>query len=133
MNNWLTPALRISKTVAQAILLILTLFWIVFAVLSGAEEQGGGFKGLIKNIPNALPWLVLLAFNFLIYRFNLIGGIVIFLFSWFCFFAFNMYEQKSGAVFFLIFVPLLIISLIFIGNGIMNIRLKAMDAGDISK
>jgi hypothetical protein len=36
----------------------------VFALVSGAEKYGGGFQGLIKNAPSAMPWLMLL---FLVY------------------------------------------------------------------
>ena len=41
-------------------LTVVTLFWAVFAALSGAEELGGGWRGLVANAPNALPWVVAL-------------------------------------------------------------------------
>lgn len=41
-------------------LALVTGFWTVFAALSGAEELGGGWRGLWRNAPNALPWLLAL-------------------------------------------------------------------------
>ena len=38
--------------------LLVTLFWMAFSLLSGAEERGGGLIGTWRNGPNALPWLL---------------------------------------------------------------------------
>lgn len=126
MKNWIVPVLRISKIVAQVLLLVLSLFWFAFSLMSGAEEYGGGFRGILKNSPNAIPWLLLLVLNYFIYKFNLLGGILIFAFSWFCFFMFDVYDPEQIFVLLVIFLPLLLISLIFIGNGILN-RWIALD------
>lgn len=122
MNQKIVKALKISKIAAQVILLIVSLFWFTFAILSGSEELGGGIQGLLRNAMNGLPWLILLGFNYLAYRWNLAGGIILFGFAWFCFFLFDMYKVEQLPVFFLIFVPLFLIASIFIGNGIMKIR-----------
>ena len=50
---------KILRYTARTILLFISIFWFVFALLSGAEEYGGGVKGIITNSPNALPWLLL--------------------------------------------------------------------------
>jgi len=49
----------------------------IFALLSGSEEHGSGVNGLIKNSPNALPWMLLLVFLFIAWKWELIGGILI--------------------------------------------------------
>lgn len=49
----------------------------VFALLSGSEEYGGGFMGIVKNSPNALPWAILLVFVFIAWKWELLGGILI--------------------------------------------------------
>ena len=130
MNAVIVPVLKIAKLVAQILLLVVSLFWFAFALLSGAEEAGGGFIGLVRNSPNALPWLLLLAFNWLAHKFNLAGGLILFAFSWFAFFLFDMYEAESLPILFLIFLPVLTVSLIFIANGILDRRLAAGESGN---
>lgn len=60
-----------------AALTALTLFWGVFALLSGAAEQGGGLAGLLRNAPNALPWVAVLALVALARRRPLAGGLAL--------------------------------------------------------
>lgn len=54
----------------------LTVFWAIFALLSGAEEAGGGLYGLIRNAPNAAPWIALIAVLVISYLFPVVGGVV---------------------------------------------------------
>ena len=67
------------KWIARISFLILTLFWGVFALLSGTNEYGGGIGGLIKNSPNALPWIVLLGVNYIAWKKEIAGGVIILL------------------------------------------------------
>ena len=122
MNLKIVEVLKISKNAAQLILLIVSLFWFIFSILSGSEELGGGIQGLLRNVMNGIPWLFLLGFNYLAYRWNLAGGIILFVFALISFFLFDMYKAEQLPVFFLIFVPLILIASIFIGNGILKIR-----------
>ena len=39
---------------------VITVLIIAFALVSGSEDYGSGLKAIIKNSPNALPWLLLL-------------------------------------------------------------------------
>lgn len=57
-------------------LAILTGFWAVFALASGAEEYGGGIYGLIRNSPNAIPWVVLIGVLVLAWRYPFVGGLI---------------------------------------------------------
>ena len=124
MNKSFIRVLKMSKIVARIILLIVSLFWFVFALLSGAEEAGGGIKGVLKNSMNALPWLILLGLNYLVHRWELIGGIVLMGFAFFSFFMFDLYTVEQLPVFFMIFVPLFLIASVFTGYGIAKIKLK---------
>jgi len=65
------------RNIARYFLLIVGILVFVFALLSGSEEYGGGVTGIIKNSPNALPWLGLLVFLFIAWKWELIGGILI--------------------------------------------------------
>lgn len=85
------------KNLLKIILLIMSLLIFVFALMSGSEEFGGGFAGIIKNSPNALPWLILLIVNYINYRNELIGGSIIIAFG----IAANLYFNLMGPNFFL--------------------------------
>ena len=50
--------IKYTRYTARTILIFVSSFWFVFALLSGAEQYGGGIKGVMMNSPNALPWLV---------------------------------------------------------------------------
>lgn len=65
------------RFVARYGLLLLSVLIFIFALLSGAEEYGGGFMGVMKNSPNALPWLVLLLLVLFAWKNELLGGILI--------------------------------------------------------
>ncbi len=78
----------------------------VFALLSGALEYGGGLQGVIKNSPNALPWVALLVIVFIAWRWELVGGILIILVGifayWFVSFRGNDFNVAPFIIFLLI-------------------------------
>ena len=78
----------IRKT-TQILLLLITALVFVFALLSGSEGYGGGFMGIVKNSPNALPWLLLFGLNYLVWKKELIGGVILTLFGLFITYLFN--------------------------------------------
>lgn len=55
-SSGITPILRLA---VRALLLIFALFWFVFALLSGAGQHGQGIGVMLRNLPNAMPWLAL--------------------------------------------------------------------------
>jgi hypothetical protein len=78
----------IRKT-TQILLLLITALVFVFALLSGSEGYGGGFMGIVKNSPNALPWLLLFGLNYLVWKKELYGGIILVIFGLFITWLFN--------------------------------------------
>ena len=112
INNSL-ERIRILRYTARIILLIVTTFWFVFALLSGAEQYGGGLKGIIMNSPNAIPWVVLYLFNLLTWKFERIGGIFIIISALFMTFAFDVLEGNWAVLLFIV-VPLLLLGTTFI-------------------
>jgi hypothetical protein len=67
----------VLRNIARYVLLVLGVLVFLFALISGAESFGGGVKGIIKNSPNALPWLVLLLLLWLAWKRELIGGLLL--------------------------------------------------------
>ena len=68
---------KILRYIARYTLLIFGVLIFVFALLSGSETFGGGIKGILKNSPNALPWLILLILVVIAWKWELVGGILI--------------------------------------------------------
>jgi len=103
---------KILRWIARIILLLVSLFWFVFALLSGAEELGGGLKGIIMNSPNALPWLLLFVFVYVVWKWELIGGILITIFGILTILAFDTFEHLIN--FSLISLPLILLGIFLI-------------------
>ena len=100
---------NIFRNIARYSLLVIGILVFIFALLSGAEDYGEGFKGIIKNSPNALPWLLLLVLIYVAWKWKLIGGIIITILGFGMLYFFNF----SGSNLFLItfILCLLIIAL----------------------
>ena len=93
-------------------LLVFTIFWMLFALLSGAERIGGGVRGVIYNAPNALPWFILLIFVLLTFKWEFIGGIAIILVGFLTLFFFN--APKNHFILWMISIPIIIFGIIFL-------------------
>jgi len=74
--------------------------------------------GIIKNSPNALPWLILYIFVFLAFKYELVSGIIITLMGIFSTFAFDAFEEPF--VFLVISLPLIILGSFLILNWYLN-------------
>lgn len=75
-NNQLKLA-NLIRNIARFTLLPLGLLVFAFSLISGSETYGGGLLGLLKNAPNALPWLALLLLTALAWKKEFIGGSLI--------------------------------------------------------
>ena len=95
------------RYIARIILLIILAFWFIFALLSGAEEYGGGLKGIITNSPNAIPWLLLFLLVRIAWKKELIGGSLISLMGVLTITFFKTYNHIE--VFLLISLPLIVL------------------------
>ena len=102
------------RYIARTILLIVSIFWFIFALLSGAEEYGGGLRGIIMNSPNALPWLLLFLLVRIAWKEELIGGSLISLMGFITIAFFKTYKHTE--VFMLISLPLIILGSFLIAS-----------------
>ena len=92
---------------ARTVLLLVAIFWFVFALLSGSAELGGGWRGILENAPNAAPWAVLFILVFIAWKWEMIGGILIALLGILSIFMFDALEQPF--VFLAISLPLILL------------------------
>ena len=81
-------------------------FWFVFSLLSGAEGFGGGLKGILINSPNSLPWLILLGLVYLAKKWSMLGGSLVVLFGLVTLIFFKTYQDVI--VFSLVSLPILV-------------------------
>ncbi len=68
---------NLFRNIARYSLLIIGVMAFLFALFSGAGDYGGGFRGILKNSPNALPWSILLILTLVAWKRELIGGLLI--------------------------------------------------------
>ena len=73
--------MKIIRRTSQFLLLLITTLVFVFSLLSGSREYEGGFMGVIKNLSNTLPWILLFSLNYLVWKKELYGGIILTIFG----------------------------------------------------
>lgn len=94
---------------ARYALLGISVVLLIFALVSGSEEAG-----LIKNSPNTLPWVGLLAVTLIAGKYKTLGGLLIFLVGIGMIYFFNF---RGPNFFFVTFVLTLLIT--FLGFMVM--------------
>ena len=80
---------NLLRNVARVTLLLIGIIVFLFALVSGSEEYGGGINGIIKNSPNALPWLIIIVMTAVAWYKEQIGGVFITVFGIFLVYFFN--------------------------------------------
>lgn len=108
---------RKFRIIARTLSLILALVLVIFSALSGSGEAGG----IIENLPNAFPWIALLAFVFIAWKWEMVGGFLLIIMGVFSIFFFDAASKNSWPVLFIISLPLLIFGGLFIASsGLSN-------------
>lgn len=102
------------RKISRWLISIIVSFWFVFALVSGAESFGGGIRGIIMNSPNAIPWLLLIFLVYLVWKKEMVGGVLILIFAVISFFFLKTWQDPI--VFSLITLPLLFCGLVFVGS-----------------
>ena len=49
---------KFIRRIAKVLLLFIISVIYIFALISGSENLGEGFIGILKNFPNTLPWIL---------------------------------------------------------------------------
>jgi len=91
----------------SVILITISIVLLFFTLISGSEEYGSTFSGIVQNSPNATPWVVLLIGSLIGYKRPVFGGFLVFMIGLGMFFFFNF----QGNFFFTTFIISLIIPL----------------------
>jgi len=104
---------RFCRNFTRWILLIISILIFVFALLSSASGFGGELRCIIKNSPNALSWLLLLIINWIVWKSELVGSILLIVFAIATGFFFGGFSDNLF-VLFVITIPLLILAILLI-------------------
>lgn len=108
-------------SIAFALVFGLVIF--LFALLSGAEAYGGGFTGILKNSPNALPWALFLVLVFVAWKWRLFGGILMALLGIGLLYLFGIPDKAFQAVTLIIaLIPVLLGLMLILSWGLMHNR-----------
>ncbi len=102
------------RNIARYSILSIGMLVFIFALLSGAEEYGGGLHGIIKNSPNALPWVVLLVIVLIAWKWELVGGILIILLGIFAYWLVSFQGNDFNVSPFIIFLCIILMGEFFL-------------------
>ncbi len=105
---------NISRNFALIIGISIGVMAFIFALLSGSESYGGGLMGIIKNSPNALPWLLFLILIYMAWKWELLGGILINALGVFFLFFFVIFSHQFFLVPFILVLIILSIGSLFL-------------------
>jgi len=113
------------RRVARTALAIVTVFWILFAIFSGAEGPGlntgpGTFNAI-------LPWLVIALLWFVAWKWEIPGGLLIIAFSIFMAVRLDIFSGNSTEAL-MIITPLVMTGFMFIFIGLRILAAKRADA-----
>jgi hypothetical protein len=102
---------------AKTLLLIMAISLLIFALLSGAENSWS-----FRNVPNALPWVLLLIFVCVAFRWQIWGGILVILFGIFTILFFSALEFIW--ILFIISLPVIILGSILTWYGFFDKKIN---------
>lgn len=104
--------LKTANTLKLSALILGLIFGVlvfIFALISGAEAYGNDFWAVVKNSPNALPWLFFIALIWFAWKHELMGGMTLIGLGFSLFFLFDTFRDFQ--------LPAFIVAMIVIING----------------
>lgn len=121
MNGNLKLA-NVLRYTARFGLTFLGLAIFLFALISGSEDYGGGFSGIVQNSPNTLPWIPLLIAIYVAWRWERIGGALIFLLGIFLVYFFSFFGPNFFLSTFIVTSLIPLLGLFLIGSDQLRRR-----------
>lgn len=85
---------RRCRRVARTALVVVTLFWIIFGILTGLNGEGT-LGILFKDFYSIFLWIGIFAMWFIAWKWEILGGLLIIAFSIFMAFYLNVFEGDS--------------------------------------
>ena len=110
--------LKFLRYFARTILLIQSLLFFIFSLLSGVNRFEGSIMGIIYNSPNVLPWLVLLIFVYIAFKWEILGGLLICSMGIFTLYFFDVSEFRF--TFWAVSIPLIFLGALLLIAGYLG-------------
>lgn len=101
---------RRFRTIARIAALFLAAALLLFSFFSGMEKLGG----LEENLSDTFPWIALLFFVFIAWKWELWGGFLLIAFGAISIFFFDVFSRDSWPALFTVSLPILILGGLFI-------------------
>lgn len=110
----------ILRNITRYIFLSLCILGFAFALLSGAEQYGGGIIGILKNIPNTWPWFMLFILSYIAWKWELVGGIIMLIVGLSVLYIYNFPRTNFLSSASLIALLIIVLALLFIWSWYLN-------------
>lgn len=81
INETIMNNVKLIRRIAKVLLFFITSVIYIYALISGSENLGGEFIGILRNFPNTLAWILLFSINYLVWKNEMIGGIILIAFG----------------------------------------------------
>jgi len=104
------------RRVARTALVVVTLFWIIFGIITNAQSEGG-LSSIFDSFMSILPWLAIIVLWFVAWRWEIIGGLLTIAFSIYMAFYLGVFEGGSTEGL-MIITPLAMTGFMFVFIGL---------------
>lgn len=111
---------NIFRYMARYGLLIMVLVIAFFATVSGSEAYENKWLGIWYNLPNASPWIVLLALVPVAWKWEFTGGILVTIVGLGLFVYFNFLGNNFFVATFVITLIILLLGILFITSALLR-------------
>ena len=101
------------RNVARFGTLFLSLCMISIAIFTGALNYGITIDTILRNLPNALPWFLLLSTLYLSWEYELLGGLIMLFLGFGALYYLNYNSHSTNTELFLIY-GIILFALLFI-------------------
>ncbi len=110
----------IINKVLKIVLLVLGGGIFGISIIMGADIKQEGIMGLINNLPNALPWTIMLLLILLCWKREIIGGLLVSVWGMAMFYFFNLTGPNQWVATFIITLTFPFLGLCLVLNSYLN-------------
>ena len=104
---------NIFQTIARFGVLVIGCTMVSIAIFTGALNYGITIDNILRNLPDAIPWFLLLVTLYLAWEYELIGGLVMLALGLFGYYL-NIYSHSSAPIQSIIMLSITVFAALFI-------------------
>ena len=115
--------MKIYRNIIRWILLIFSIVVFTYSLFSSLISTDSSIKGLINNTPDNFTWLILLGINWIVWKSELTGSIILAIFAIVSGMLNNAFTDNSFLLYTVI-IPIFIISILLIHYHFLIVKQK---------